>query len=63
MLAIAADGNRGLTERLDRFVRADGSTIAAAKVMGLFEVDGDCIIAWRDYFDVNFAKKISKDQR
>lgn len=63
MLAIAADGNRVLTERLDRFVRADGSAIAAVKVMGIFEVDGDCIVAWRDYFDVNFAKKISKDQR
>lgn len=61
MLAIAADGNRVLTERLDRFVRADGSTAAAAKVMGIFEVNGDCIVAWRDYFDVNFAQKISKD--
>jgi limonene-1,2-epoxide hydrolase len=57
MLAIAADGNRVLTERLDRFVRADGSEFAALKVMGIFEVDGDCIVAWRDYFDVNFAKK------
>lgn len=63
MLAIVADGNRVLTERLDRFVRADGSAIAAVKVMGIFEVDGDCIVAWRDYFDVNFAKKIAKDQR
>lgn len=63
MLAIAADGNRVLTERLDRFVRADGSEIAAAKVMGIFEVDGDHIVAWRDYFDVNFGKKISDDKR
>ena len=63
MLAIAADGNRVLTERLDRFVRADGSEIAAAKVMGIFEVKGDCIVAWRDYFDVNFGKKVSNDKR
>lgn len=62
MLAIAADGNRVLTERLDRFVRTDGSEVAAAKVMGIFEVDGGRIVAWRDYFDVNFAKKIAKDQ-
>jgi limonene-1,2-epoxide hydrolase len=62
MLAIAADGNRVLTERLDRFVRADGSEVAAVKLMGIFEVEGDCIVAWRDYFDVNFAKKISKDK-
>jgi limonene-1,2-epoxide hydrolase len=63
ILAIAADGNRVLTERVDRFVRADGSEIAAAKLMGIFEVDGECIVAWRDYFDVNFATKISKDQQ
>jgi limonene-1,2-epoxide hydrolase len=63
ILAIAADGNRVLTERLDRFVRADGSEIAAARVMGIFEVEGDKIVAWRDYFDVNFGKKISDDKR
>ncbi len=62
MLAIAADGNRVLTERLDRFVRADGSEVAAVKVMGIFEIEGNCIVAWRDYFDVNFDKKIAKDQ-
>lgn len=62
MLAIAADGHRVLTERLDRFVRADGSEVSAVKVMGIFEVEGDCIVAWRDYFDVNFATKISTDQ-
>lgn len=62
MLAIAADGNRVLTERLDRFVRSDGSEIAAIKVMGIFEVDGDHIVAWRDYADVNAGKKISADK-
>ncbi|EJC85355.1 limonene-1,2-epoxide hydrolase [Rhizobium leguminosarum bv. trifolii WSM2297] len=59
MLAIAADGSRVLTERLDRFVRADGSEIAAAKVMGIFELDGDRIVAWRDYFDVSIVQKIA----
>ncbi|MGO4317931.1 limonene-1,2-epoxide hydrolase family protein [Agrobacterium sp. MCAB5] len=62
MLAIAADGNRVLTERLDRFVRADGSEIAAIKVMGIFEVEGDHIVAWRDYFDINAGKKLSDDK-
>jgi limonene-1,2-epoxide hydrolase len=57
MLAIAADGNRVLTERLDRFERADGSQIGAAMVMGIFEVEGDRIVAWRDYFDVRAAEK------
>ncbi|MGH6809651.1 MAG: limonene-1,2-epoxide hydrolase family protein [Ensifer adhaerens] len=59
MLAIAADGNRVLTERLDRFVRADGSEVAAGRVMGIFEVESDHIVAWRDYFDVNFATRLS----
>ena len=59
MLAIAADGNRVLTERLDRFERADGSEIGAAKVMGIFELDGDHIVAWRDYFDVTLMQKMS----
>ncbi|WP_223596740.1 limonene-1,2-epoxide hydrolase family protein [Pseudomonas sp. A-R-19] len=59
MLAIAEDGNRVLTERLDRFELADGSEIVAAKVMGIFEFNGDHIIAWRDYFDVDFAQKIA----
>ena len=57
MLAIAADGNRVLTERLDRFERADGSEIGAAMVMGIFEVEGDRIVAWRDYYDVRNAEK------
>lgn len=59
MLAIAADGNSVLTERLDRFERADGSEIGAAKVMGILELEGDHIVTWRDYFDVNFAQKLS----
>ncbi|MBL3624164.1 limonene-1,2-epoxide hydrolase family protein [Pseudomonas syringae pv. actinidiae] len=59
MLAIAADGNKVLTERLDRFERADGSQVGAPTVMGILELDGDHIVAWRDYFDVNFAQKIS----
>lgn len=59
MLAIAADGNKVLTERLDRFERAEGSEIGAAKVMGILELDGDRIIAWRDYFDVNFIQKVA----
>ena len=45
MLAIAADGNRVLTERLDRFKRADGSEIGAAMVMGISEVECNRIVA------------------
>ncbi len=59
MLAIAASGNSVLTERLDRFERADGSAIGAVRVMGILETDGDHIVAWRDYFDVSLAQKIA----
>ena len=48
---IAAEGNFVLTERTDVFVTPD-KTIELP-VMGTFEVDGDKIAAWRDYFDLN----------
>ncbi len=60
MLAIAANGNKVLTERLDRFVRADGSKIAAIRLMGIFEVEGEHIVEWRDYADTNAGAKIAK---
>lgn len=41
ILTIAAGGNRVLTERLDKFERADGSEIGATKVMGILELGGD----------------------
>jgi len=51
MLAIAANGNVVLTERVDRFVLG-GKTIALP-VMGTFELTADGkISAWRDYFDM-----------
>jgi limonene-1,2-epoxide hydrolase len=48
--AIAASGNAVLTERTDKFVLADGSLISI-RVMGTFEIAGDKIAKWRDYFD------------
>jgi limonene-1,2-epoxide hydrolase len=59
MLAIAADGSRVLTERLDRFERADGSEIGRVMIMGIFELEGDKIVEWRDYFDVTAVQKFS----
>jgi len=53
MLAIAADGSRVLTERLDRFERVDGNEIGRSMVMGIFELEGDKIVEWRDYFDTS----------
>ncbi|MHC2365173.1 limonene-1,2-epoxide hydrolase family protein [Rhizobium leguminosarum] len=57
MLAIAADGNRVLTERIDRFERADGSEIGRVTLMGIFELKGDKIVASRDYFDTNAVQQ------
>lgn len=50
ILNLAVAGNVVLTERVDHFVY-DGTSIHA-RVMGAFEVAGDKIAAWRDYFDV-----------
>ncbi len=59
MLAIAADGNRVLTERLDIFQRADGSEIGRVTLMGIYEIEADRIVAWRDYVDVNAISKLA----
>lgn len=51
-LAIAAQGQKVLTERIDHFVGADGKPSLSFPVMGIFEVTADGkISAWRDYFD------------
>lgn len=50
--AIAANGNKVLTERTDNFSLAGGKQ-AGIRLMGIFEIDGDGKIAeWRDYFDM-----------
>lgn len=49
MMNLATAGNVVLTERVDRFI-LDGKAIDA-RCMGAFEVTGDKISAWRDYFD------------
>ena len=49
--AIAAQGHKVLTERVDSLLGADGKTIKTLSVMGTFEVDNGKITAWRDYFD------------
>jgi limonene-1,2-epoxide hydrolase len=61
MLAIAADGNRVLTERLDIFERADGSEIGRTTLMGIYELDGDHIAAWRDYAHPNAMSTAAAD--
>ena len=51
VLNIAADGNVVLTERVDAFITP--AVTIELPVMGTFEVEGDKIAAWRDYFDLN----------
>lgn len=46
-----ADGNLVMNERIDRF--AIGERIIELPVAGAFEVRGERICAWRDYFDMN----------
>lgn len=49
VLNLATAGNVVLTERIDHFIW-DG-TQTAARCMGAFDVSGEKITAWRDYFD------------
>jgi len=57
-LAVTADGVV-LTERVDRFL-INGKWLELP-VMGTFEVAGDKIAAWRDYFDMNqFQSQLAK---
>jgi limonene-1,2-epoxide hydrolase len=46
---LAVSGNVVLTERVDRFTYQSGKAVEAPG-MGAFEVSGDTITAWRDYF-------------
>jgi limonene-1,2-epoxide hydrolase len=48
---IAVNGPIVMTERTDVFTLAGRSF--ALSVMGTFEINGDKIQAWRDYFDTN----------
>ncbi|MCB2073617.1 MAG: nuclear transport factor 2 family protein [Novosphingobium sp.] len=50
-LAVAETGNKVLTERIDHLRDRDGNSIGSFPVMGVFEVEGDKILSWRDYFD------------
>ena len=49
--AIAAAGDKVLTERVDVFTTPD--KVIELPVMGTFETRDGKIAAWRDYFDLN----------
>lgn len=50
-LLIATVGNKVMTQRLDQVLGPDGENAVTIPVMGTFEVEGDKIVAWSDYFD------------
>lgn len=50
MLNLLADDHVVMTERVDHFVLAGKSY--SLPVMGIFEISGGKIAAWRDYFDL-----------
>ncbi len=51
MISIAENGNKVLTERVDKFDLPGGKKISLP-VMGTFEIEDGSIKAWRDYFDL-----------
>ena len=50
MLAIAERHDSVLTERVDRVYNAAGAVMHELRVMGMFELAGDKITRWTDYF-------------
>ena len=50
ILNVAVAGHIVMTERVDHLV-LNGEPVHA-RVMGTFEIDGDKITEWRDYFDM-----------
>jgi limonene-1,2-epoxide hydrolase len=55
VLAIAASGNKVLTERVDDFSR--GGVEISLPLMGIFEIEDGLIKAWRDYFDMGMYRR------
>ena len=51
MRSIVGHGDTVMTERVDDLYDAQGRRLASLPVMGVFELRGDKISAWRDYFD------------
>jgi limonene-1,2-epoxide hydrolase len=45
------DIDKVLTERIDHLLDGAGRTIMSARCMGVFEVAGGKILAWRDFFE------------
>lgn len=55
----ASAGAVVLTERTDRLFGPDGACIASIRLMGIFEMEGPRIRAWRDYSDPAVLQSMS----
>ena len=53
ILYLAVTGRTVLTERVDHF-RWDGQAVDS-RVMGAFDIEGEKIVSWRDYFDMSHS--------
>jgi limonene-1,2-epoxide hydrolase len=64
ILSIAAAGNTVFTERVDRMLTEDGRELRGARLVGVFEVEGDKIRATREYFDTAglYARQTGQNQ-
>ena len=51
MLAVAVDGTRVLTERMDHHEAADGTVLFSVRCASVFDVEDERIRAIREYFD------------
>jgi limonene-1,2-epoxide hydrolase len=58
LLAIAADGDTVLTERIDEF--GIGGLHIKLPLMGAFEIKDQLIAGWRDYFDLAMYQRQQK---
>lgn len=61
MIHIAAAGHVVLTERVDHLLDADRRLVLSARLMGVFEIAGGKIAAWRDYTDPAVLAAIPRD--
>lgn len=48
---IVTAGNLVVVERVDHFIQSGGTS--SLSMMGIFEIEGSLIKAWRDYFDLS----------
>ena len=61
MLAIAAQGNKVFTERIDRLRNDAGEELSAPLVVGVLVIEGSHIAEWRDYFDMREAEQLTAE--